>query len=65
MITVFQTTRPRFTDTKWITQQKLLQCQRDGPTAGSLDKIAEFLNTSPHDSDSELASLQKQLQLCN
>lgn len=65
MITIYQTTRPRFTDTKKILQEKYLQCLRDGPLDGGLSQTIIHADTSLRFADTEAIVLEKILQNCN
>lgn len=65
MITVYSTTKPRWSDTKAITKGKWLQSMRDGPSDGGESQVITFEDTENRYYDSEHITYQKILQEAN
>lgn len=65
MITVYSTTKPRFSDTKAITKGKWLQALRDGSSDGGESQVITYADTQNRHWDSEHITFQKILQEAN
>lgn len=62
MYTVYSTTRPRRSDTKFIAKAKWLQLLTSGATNGGESGVITYADTLPRWHDTRVLTLQKILQ---
>lgn len=62
MITIYSTTKPRWSDTRAITKGKWLQAMRDGPSDGGESQVITYPDTENRFYDTDFITLQKILQ---
>lgn len=62
MITIYSTTKPRWSDSKAIVKAKWLQSMREGPSDGGESQVITYADTENRFFDTQKITLDKILQ---